>query len=112
MARAGRSGVAAYGCWLASPLFRSTLASFLLLWLLAKGMLGAGSAFAGDSPLTFRPFAETLACLFELVTLAHFIRRPGTDVLLGNIGLGLAIILLPFAVLHFLLGGALAVLAR
>jgi len=107
-----RSGVAAYRAWLASPLFRATLVSFLLLWLLAKAMLAAGNVYAGSPMLVFRPYPETAACLLEIVTLAHFIRRPGTDVLLGNLGLGLRNVLLPFAVLHFLLGGALSLLGR
>lgn len=105
-----RSGVAAYRAWLASPLFRTTLVSFLLLWVLAKGMLAAGNAYAGAPPLTFRPYPETVACILELVTLAHFIRRRAEDVLLGNLGLGLPIVLVPFALLHFVLGGALAAL--
>ena len=110
MTRAGRSAIASYRCWVTSPLCRATLVSFLLLWMLAKAMLAAGNAYAALPLQTFRPYAETWACALEVLTLAHFVRRRGEDVLLANLGIGLGSVLVPFAVLHFVLSGALAAL--
>ena len=93
--------------WVATPLCRSYLVSFLVLWVVAKTALGAGAAYYGLDPVAFQPYNETWACVLELLVLAHFIRRRGEDVLLGNIGLELGDALLPFVPLHFALSAAL-----
>jgi hypothetical protein len=96
--------------WITSPLFRSYLAAFLILWVLAKTAIAGGAALAGLEPFAFQPYYETWACALELLTLAHFIHRRGEDVLLGNLGLGLGTALLPLALAHAALSGAVAVL--
>ena len=98
--------------WVATPLWRSYLVSFLILWVVAKTALGAGAAVSGLDPFAFQPYNESWACVLELLVLAHFIRRRGEDVLLGNIGLDLGTALLPFALLHFALSGAGSVWAQ
>ena len=98
--------------WVTTPLFRSYLVSFLVLWVVAKTALAAGAAYYGLDPFAFQPYSETWACVLELLVLAHFIRRRGEDVLLGNIGLDLGTALLPVALLHFALSGAGSVWAR
>ena len=98
--------------WLTTPLFRSYVGSFLVLWLVAKAALAAGARYAGLDPLTFRPYHEAWACALELLVLAHFIRRRGEDVLLGNLGLHLGTALLPLALLHAVLSGGASVWAR
>jgi hypothetical protein len=81
--------------------------SFLILWAVAKTALGAGAAYYGLDPFAFQPYHETWACVLELLVLAHFIRRRGEDVLLGNLGLDLGDALLPVVPLHFALSAAL-----
>jgi hypothetical protein len=105
--------------WLTSPLFRSYLTSFLILWIVAKAAIvgGAmavaaivGARLAEPDPLAFAPRAETWACVLELLVLAHFIRRRGEDVLLGNLGLGLGDALAPLVVVHATLSAAVALI--
>ena len=98
--------------WITTPLFRSYLVSFLVLWVVAKTALAAGAWYYELDPLAFQPYNEMWACVLELLVLAHFIRRRGEDVLLGNIGLDLGTALLPFALLHVALSGAGSVWAR
>lgn len=97
--------------WLASPLFRSYLASFLILWVVAKVAIVSGARLSGFDPWAFEPWAETWACVLELLVLAHFIRWRGEDVLLGNLGLGLGDALLPLALVHGALSAAVALIA-
>lgn len=105
--------------WLTSPLFRSYLASFVILWVVAKAAVVVGAmAIAGNvatrlaelDPWALAPRAETWACALELLVLAHFIRRRGEDVLLGNLGLGLGDALAPFVAVHALLTAAVALI--
>lgn len=93
--------------WVATPLWRSYLVSFLVLWVVARTALGAGAAYYELDPFAFQPYNETWGCVLELLVLAHFIRRRGEDVLLGNLGLDLGDALLPFVPLHFALSGLL-----
>jgi hypothetical protein len=93
--------------WVTTPLFRSYLGSFAILWGITKAALAMGAGRAGLPPLQFAPYGETWACVIELLVLAHFARRRGEDVLLGNIGLDLGDALLPFVPLHFALSGVL-----
>jgi hypothetical protein len=93
--------------WVATPLFRSYLASFLTLWVIGKVTLAVGAARAGLPPLRFAPGGEMWACVLELMVLAHFVRRWGEDVLLGNLGLDLGDALLPFVLVRFTLSGVL-----
>lgn len=93
--------------WVATPLWRSYLVSFLVLWVVAKTALVAGAAYYGLDPVAFQPYNETWACVLELLVLAHFIRRRGEDVLLGNLGLELGDALLPFVPLHCALSALL-----
>ena len=102
--------------WLTSPLFRSYLTSFLILWTVAKAAIVGGALamaavvtarLAEPDPWAFAPQTETWACVLELLVLAHFIRRRGEDVLLGNIGLELGDALLPLVPLHFALSAVL-----
>lgn len=113
-ARGGR-----VGWWLTSPLFRSYLTSFLILWVVAKAAAIGGAMVIAPiigarpaelDPWGFAPHAETWACVFELLVLAHFIRRRGEDVLLGNLGLGLGDALAPFVAMHALLSAAVALI--
>jgi len=97
--------------WVTGPLFRSYLGSFSILWVLTKSTLAAHDRVTGLDPFVFQPQSETWACVLELLVLTHFIRRRGEDVLLGNLGLGLGSALLPFALAHAALSGALALLA-
>lgn len=105
--------------WVTSPLFRSYLASFLILWTVAKAAIvsGAmavaamfGARLADIDPWAVAPRAETWACVLELLVLAHFIRRRGEDVLLGNLGLGLGDALAPFVLVHASLSAAVALI--
>ena len=105
--------------WLTSPLFRSYVASFLILWVVAKAAVVGGAVaiaaivgvrLAELDPWAFAPQAETWACVVELLVLAHFIRRRGEDVLLGNFGLGLGDALAPFVAVHALLAAAVALI--
>lgn len=91
--------------WVTTRLFRSYLASFLIVWLIAKVALAAGARLAGSPLLRFAAYGETWACAVELLVLAHFARRRGEDILLANIGLDLGDALLPFVPLHFALSG-------
>lgn len=97
--------------WLGSPLFRSYLTSFLILWVVAKVAIVSGARLSGFEPWAFEPWAETWACVLELLVLAHFIRWRGEDVLLGNLGLGLGDALLPLALVHGALSAAVALIA-
>lgn len=93
--------------WVTTPLFRSYLGSLLILWVVGKSMLAVHAALIGLDPFAFQPQSEAWACVLELLVLAHFIRRRGEDVLLGNIGLELGDALLPFVPLHFALSAVL-----
>ena len=104
--------------WLTSPLFQSYLTSFLILWTAARvAVVGgamafaalAGAPLAAVDPWAVAPRAETWECVLELLVLAHFVRRRGEDVLLGNLGLGLGDALAPFVAVHALLAAAVAV---
>jgi len=96
--------------WLASPLFSRQAVDFALLWLVLKGANAMAAAQVGLTPLGFRPGAEAGALAFEWFALLVFMRRAREDVLLANLGLGVPVVLLPFALLHILLSAVVAVL--
>lgn len=96
--------------WLASPLFSRQAVDFVLLWLVLKGANAMSAAKAGLTPLGFRLGVEAGALAFECFALLVFMRRAREDVLLANLGLGVPVVLLPFALLHILLSAFVAVL--
>lgn len=96
--------------WLASPLFSRQAVDFALLWLVLKSANALGAARVGLAPLGFRPGVEAGALAFECFALLVFMRRAREDVLLANLGLGVPVVLLPFALLHILLSVVVAAL--
>ena len=96
--------------WLASSLFSRQAVDFALLWLVLKGANAMSAAKVGLAPLGFRPSVEAGALAFECFALLVFIRRAREDVLLANLGLGVPLVLFPFALLHILLSAVVAVL--
>ncbi|MGH7614296.1 MAG: hypothetical protein ACREMW_09705 [Gemmatimonadales bacterium] len=94
--------------WVTSPLFARQAVDFTLLWLVLKAANAMTAMKAGLPPLEFRPGVEAGALAFECVALLVFMRRAREDVLLANLGLGVPVVLLPFAVLHILLSGVAA----
>ena len=92
-----------YSTWYRSPLFRSYLRLFPLIWTLGKAANAFTAAQAGLTPLGFHPLSEVAVCAFELIVLWTFIRRNNEDILLGNLGLRGPAALLPLVPLHFVL---------
>ena len=99
------------GAWLRSPLFRSYLRRFVLLWIAGKIANGATAHLIAIDPLAFRPGTELVTFAFEIGVLLIFIRHANEDILLGNLGIGLAAVIVPLAALHATLSAVLALLA-
>jgi hypothetical protein len=97
--------------WLRSPLFRSYLRGFFLLWILVKGTNAFLAGVVGLPPLGFRPGTEVIACAIELLALGAFIQRDAEDILLANLGLPLWTALAPLLPVHFALSLLLSVFA-
>lgn len=97
--------------WLRSRLFRSYLRRFTLLWIVGKIANAATAAFVNLPPLAFRPGTELVVCAFELAVLVVFIRRAHEDILLGNLGLRLPVVLAPLVLVHVALSLALSLFA-
>ena len=97
--------------WLQSPLFRSYLRRFFLLWIAGK-LVNVVTAMVIDvSPLSFRPGTELIILLFELGAMVAFIKHDNEDILLGNLGLGLVAALVPLSIVHVALSATLALIA-
>lgn len=97
--------------WLRSVLFQAYLRRFILLWIAGK-IANAVTATAVDlPPFAFRPGTEIMTLAFELGVIVIFIKRNNEDILLGNLGLGLAAVIAPLTIVHLLLSAMLAVLA-
>ena len=97
--------------WLSSALFRAYLRRFMLLWVVGKVANAATAASVKLPPLAFRPATEIVVCVFELAILVAFLRRANEDILLGNLGLRLAVVLAPLVLVHVALSLALSLLA-
>jgi hypothetical protein len=97
--------------WLRSPLFHSYLRRYVLLWIAGKIANAATAAVVELPPLAFRPGTELIVCAVALLILVAFIRRANEDILLGNVGLRLAVALAPLALVHAALSAALALVA-
>ena len=97
--------------WLRSPLFRSYLRAFPLLWVAVKLANAMVAGQVGLPPAAFRPGTEIVACAVELLALRVFIRRTNEDILLANLGWPLWAALAPLAPLHFALSLALSAIA-
>ena len=96
--------------WLRSRLFRSYLRRFTLLWIAGKiaNAATATAAVVNLPPFAFRPGTELVVCAFELAVLVAFIRRAHEDILLGNLGLRLPVVLAPLVLVHVALSLALS----
>jgi len=97
--------------WLQSPLFLSYLRRFFLLWIAGKLINVVTATAVGVSPLSFRPGTELIILLFELGAMVAFIKHDNEDILLGNLGLGLAAALVPLSIVHVALSATLALIA-
>lgn len=97
--------------WLTGPFFPRQLRDFLLLWTVFKALNVATAIQAGLPPVGFRPATEAAALGFECLGLFVFLRRARELVPAANAGIGLGLLLLPFAMLHVVLGLILAALA-
>ena len=97
--------------WLRSPLFRSYLRRYVLLWIAGKIANAATAVVVKLPPLAFRPGTELIVCAVALLMLVAFIRRANEDILLGNVGLRLAVALAPLVAVHAALSAALALIA-
>ncbi len=101
-----------FGAWLRSPLFRSYVRRFVLLWIAGKFANAATASVAGITPFGFRAGTELVILLFELGALVAFIKRDNEDILLGNVGLRLSVALAPLVIVHMALSAVLALVAR
>jgi hypothetical protein len=99
--------------WLRSGLFHAYLRRFVLLWIAGK-IANAATATAravGLPPFEFRIGTEIVILGFELGVILVFIKRGNEDILLGNLGLSLAMAVAPLVLLHFVLSALVAILA-
>ena len=99
------------GAWLRSALFRSYLRRFVLLWIAGKIANAATARLIEIPPLVFRPGTELVTFAFEIGVLLIFIKHANEDILLGNLGIGLAAVIIPLAVVHLALSAVLALVA-
>lgn len=99
------------GAWLRSPLFRSYLRRFMLLWVAGKIANGATAALINIQPFAFRPGTELVTFAFEIGVLVLIIKRANEDILLGNLGMSLAMVIAPLAVVQVVLSTLVALLA-
>ncbi len=97
--------------WLRSPLFRSYLRRFILLWVAGKIANGATAAVLEIQPFAFRPGTELVTFAFEIGVLVLIIKRANEDILLGNLGMSVAMVIAPLAVVQVVLSALVALLA-